>query len=60
MERKMFKQPKTEVWRGEDGLLYIAQDVDCNYSDVPSIVSIDPLFLPTLVKWLQELLQEAE
>ena len=55
-ERKKIDQPKTEVWLGEDGLLYIEQKADQPYSDVPGIVTIDPQFLPLFVSWLFELI----
>lgn len=54
--RKKIDQPRTEVWRDEDGLIYVEQKADMPYSDVPSIVAIDPLLVPMFISWLQELI----
>lgn len=55
-ERKKIDQPRTEVWLGEDGLLYVEQKADSPYSDVPGIVTLDPKFVPLFVSWLLELI----
>ena len=57
MQRKV-EQPKTEVWRDENGLIYIKQMADLPYSDEASVIVIHPLVVPQIITWLQELLTE--
>lgn len=52
------EQPPTEVWRDENGLIYIKQMADLPYSDEASVIVIHPLVVPQIITWLQELLTE--
>lgn len=53
----MIGQPPTEVLQGENGHIVIQQwdDKDERYHTV----RLDPLFVPILISWLQEIMREA-
>lgn len=52
---KTIHQPHTSIWLAKNGMINIEQEADPVYSDVPSVVTIDPLFVPVFVSWLLEL-----
>ena len=53
----MIGQPPTDITKGEDGHIVIQQWDDRD--DLYHTIRLDPLFVPTIIKWLQEITREA-
>jgi predicted alpha/beta hydrolase family esterase len=50
-----FDQPRTELYISESGHIAVRQE--CLMND-DQIIVIHPLFVPTLVEWIQQLAEE--